>query len=47
MAEFVFYLLAQLGEGLVVAKGCEKRIVTESPMTAGGETDAAFADALK
>src|SRR6266446_4003153 len=47
MAEFVFHLLAQFGEGLVVAKGYEKRIVTEASMSAGRETDAAFADALE
>src|SRR6266851_3710847 len=47
MAEFVFHLFAQFGEGLAVAKGCEKRIVTEAPMPAGRQTDAAFADALE
>ncbi len=47
MAEFVFHLLAQFGEGSVVAKGCEKRIVTEAPLSARRETDAALADALK
>src|SRR6266700_3042468 len=30
MAEFVFHLLAQFGEGLVVAKGYEKRIVADA-----------------
>ncbi len=47
MAQFVFHLVAQFGERLVVAKGCEKRIVTEAPLSARRETDAAFADALE